>query len=308
MCSSQSGIDTKAVFFQALCMTGSLSDPFPLPYLRTMAADPLLQHAMKRRIELYPEEVRWDGVVRHTGWVRMLGGFLRDNPNRKADLLHAMPAGAEGVVAHGAMRDGRLWIERVSVPGAEDVLLDMVLWHALFPGLKAPQVVFWMSGDHVLTTDPPYAYVSHNYDVVDQLPETQLPNRFIRLDRGVVTNKPEPIRAKESTSSLPDDLFQWPLWLRVLLLPVIVLFVPPAMVVFALGGRWHKLPAPWWMLLLLPVFVVAFLFKWCAPITFERYIAQRVHGLMDGSRRRKAVKDLLQDSLRRGSLYPLRKS
>jgi hypothetical protein len=262
-----------------------------------MAVQAPLQHARASRVELHPDAVTWDGVVRHFGGARILAGYLRDDPRREQALLDVLPPEASGIVAHGAILDGCLWLDRVSVPGPDDVLLDMVLWHALFPGLKAPQVVFWMSGDRLLTTDPPGSRVYYDRDRAAQLEEADMPFRTLQLSRGVVTQCPAQMTGDTGKSVFDGDMLEWPLWLRLLLLPLVLLFVPFAMLLLCLHPRQQELYLPWWMAFLMPVLLVALVVNWCAPVTFDRYLEHHVQRFMDGTRDRKAVRDLLKESL-----------
>jgi hypothetical protein len=248
----------------------------------------------QRRLILYPDSVSWRGVERHFGPVRILERYLRCNPARKDDLLRALPKDAIGIMAYAVVRDGRLWLERVSVPGRGDVLLDMVLWHALFPGLKAPQVVYWMSGDHLLSTDPPDVITDRFWNGPER-PEVERPDRPIRLVRGVLCT--EKTGASKGEDLLDVDILRWPLVLRLLMVPLIIVLVPLAALWSGLKGRDKHAPSAWWIVLMTPVAIAAFTFRWIAPVTYERHFAARVDELGVGARRRRSVRELVDDAL-----------
>lgn len=245
----------------------------------------------KARVRLLPEAIAWDGVVRNTGDQRLLLGYVRAHPRRFDELKRLVPEAARGLRVHGSVRDGRLLVERLSLKGDDDPLLEMVLWHTLFPGLRAPLVAWWMNGPFCLSTAPPDMYVTVDEEREGSLPEREHTERHVHFRCGYIVAAP----------ALSDGIgapFLWPLPARLLVAPLVVLHLPFAMIglyLEALRGR--DAFVPWWFFLCTPLFMVAVLLHLVVPGLFNRYMAPLVHRITEHALQLEAVSGLVKDAL-----------
>jgi hypothetical protein len=244
------------------------------------------------RIRLLPEAIAWDGVVRNSGRQRLLFGFLRAHPQRLADVRRLVPEAVRGLRAHGSVRGGRLLVERLSVEGHDDLLLEMVLWHAVFPGLQAPLVAWWVDGPYCLSTAPPDLFVTLDDGMEERLPEKDRMDRYVQFHRGHIVSAP----ALGEGIGAP---FEWPLPARLVIAPLVLLLTPIAIAaVYRDAFRGKDTAVPWWTFLLTPLFMVVVLMRLIVPGPFIRHIEPVLERIGERARWREAVNGLVSEALR----------
>ncbi len=248
---------------------------------------------------LLPDAVKWDGVERHVPMRRILAPYLRAHPRRVADIRRLVPQAADGIRLHATIRDGHLWMEHLSIHGVNDPLEEMVLWHATFPGLRPPMVAWWMTGLLQLSRGTPDAYVTEDEEAERTMPGTHHVRRFVELQRGRVVHGSATNRsARRVRRRLPEDPVRWPLALRLLMLPL-AMAVPPFVLVHTwvevLRGRMKARPGA---LLASPLIPVLFVLYWCGTRAFQERIERLIVQMNEGAAQRRAVQQLLHDSLR----------
>ncbi len=243
--------------------------------------------------KLVPDVVVHNGVALRSRRPILLH-YLRDHPARCEDVMRLVPEAVHGIHVRARVHHGALLIEGVQVAGLDDPLADMVLWHALFPGLRAPLIAWWCNGLLLLDGIRP-----DDGSILDGRSEEQrtwagMDHGRLFLERGRIM-VPAP-----SARPRTDDPFTWPLWQRLLLSPLLVLFVPAAVVmVYREGMRQRRLAVPWWFGLLLPMLFLAVSIKWLAPGTFDRHLEHIFLRMGAEVDRRQAVNELLDDALHR---------
>lgn len=222
--------------------------------------------------------------------------YLVNHPARVMDLWRLVPESSNGIDAYWSLRHGRLVLTRLCVHGHDDPLLELVLWHALFPGLRPAFTCWWASG---------------RFRVIDrqQIP-TRLPgpsghsdpfpaDGVLELDRG---HQLPPGTWKDEPASWKDrDLLEWPMLIRLILLPVVVAMYIPAVVHCLIQERRREdaIPLSWWrlvpMVLVMPVFALI----WILPGTLGHRLTEWFQLRFEVFQRGTAVKELLKDALAR---------
>lgn len=245
-------------------------------------------------IRLLPDLIDLAGVKHDLGWEPVLQRYLHQHPGRIEGLLRLVPEAAAGIRAHCAVRDRVLWVERLVVPGLEDPLVDMLLWHAVFPGLRAPLIPWWYSGDlqwYGLLPD-------------EQVPEDDLfdPDSTVaapaagpwRTDRGRLVCASDD---QEGRGVFDRDPYEWPLWTRLAFVPLAMVMVPAAGVWMSLGPDRRNMP--WWTIPAIPVVLVLFIVKFCAPAAYDRHLEPHVQVFTERRMQRHAVRELIDSALQR---------
>jgi hypothetical protein len=230
----------------------------------------------------------------------LLQPYLAQHPGRVADLWRYVPEVRDGLHALWTVRDGHVVLERMEVKGQDDPIVEMALWHALFPGLRRPVVAWWLSGayevkDHV---DLPLSATMVRPLVRGKATLT------LQMDHGRVLSADPAGRTVAHSAS--GDPFTWPLPLRLLLTPFIVLVAPVGVVMVIIEGRRKKDPVPLWFPLLLPLLTPMILLKWIAPGPFDRYLEPYMHRVGRRFQQRRAVEELVNEALRRKVPDPVR--
>jgi hypothetical protein len=233
----------------------------------------------------------------------LLLGYLALHPQRVRDVMRLVPEAVNGMHAVARIEDGRLLVTGVQVEGAEDPLRDMVLWHALFPGLRAPLVAWWFT--EWLHPGPKRLVIG---GFVVEPAEMPPPDPQLRwwIERGHVRSHPD--AELDLPYQLTQPPYSLPLVVRVLLVPLFLLVMPFAIVALYLEGR--KRPqdeVPWWSALLMPIFAVGIVLKLLMPLTFMRHLEPWFNRLDEGHRQRMQVKDLLNEAFRNELRRPLRR-
>jgi hypothetical protein len=149
----------------------------------------------------------------------LLGVYLAQHPLRVREMLRLVPEAAGGIHAHWNLVGERLSLDRVEVKEAADPFISMVLWHALFPGLRTPLVPWWASGIFRSGT------AGNNDEEF---------NSELELEQGKVVyfGKQRPATVHWSNA----DPHLWPLWVRLAGLPVLFL-ATPALIICVLMQR-----------------------------------------------------------------------
>jgi hypothetical protein len=253
-------------------------------------ASPLLTHDL----------VRYEGSLHQVVTTPVLKDYLRDNPRRCEDVHRLVPESVNGIHAELRLEEGLLRVERVRLDGNDDPLTDLLLWHALFPGLRAPVVAWWFTG--LLMTKP------LNYRI-PELPDAE-PELWIglySLQRWTERGRVGPaINLYEERDEQEDSLLNWPIPLRALLLPLVLVAAPIAAVKVYRENRDSSEPLHWFGVLI-PAGVVILCIMLFAPRAFH----DRLVGLYDrigrGYRQRMQVKDLLNEAFRNEVRRPLRR-
>jgi hypothetical protein len=222
--------------------------------------------------------------------------YLVTHPARLKDLWRMVPESSEGIEAYWSLRHGRLVLSRLAVRGCDDPLIELVLWHALFPGLRPAFTCWWASGRfrvidaNANTTLLPGPSGHSDAFPVDGVLELE---RGHMLPLGTWKAEPEPWQHR--------DLFEWPVPIRMLLLPLVVILYIPAVVngLRQERRRQDAIPLSWWrlvpMVLAMPVFCLVFILPNERSKRLTEWFQVRFEVLQRGT----AVKELVKEALAR---------
>jgi hypothetical protein len=221
---------------------------------------------------------------RHSCVQDLLGPYLRQHPARKAELLRLLPEAVHGVCGCWRLKNGSLFLDELYLMHDAEPFTDMVLWQALFPGLRAPLRAWWCSGSLIIGTGThPGAPIA--------------PGNTVYLERGHGTTA-------ASSRWWHRDFHQWPLFWRILLLPVSMVLAPVAWLM-ALWELRRSLPLPVLFVLGLfaPVAVMFVPFVVMGPRRyvdpFMAFVQRWTVPFFEGAEQEQAVSDLLSDALGR---------
>jgi hypothetical protein len=232
-----------------------------------------------------------------------LGSYLVTHPARLKDLWRLVPESSAGIDATWSLSHGRLVLTRLAVRGFEDPLLELVLWHALFPGLRPGFTCWWASGRfRVIDANRVPTLRKGPAGHSDAFPQ----NGLLELDHGRLL---PPGTWKEEAPRWQDrDLLEWPWLIRLLLLPVVVaLYIPGVVNCLVQERRRMHLPMlSWWrvvpMVLLMPVFA----FVWILPTTLGLRLTDWFQLRFEVFHRGTAVKELVQEAFASGTRRTVR--
>ncbi len=223
----------------------------------------------------------------------LLGPFLAQHPARVEDLWRFVPEVKGGLCMHWTVTNDHLVLERLEVTGLEDPLVEMALWHALFPGLKRPLKAWWSNGSQEVKDreDLPLPHT-----VIRPLVRGRATYTLV-MDRGRVVAQGSDITTPVTWRR--QDPFEWPLVPRLLLAPLVLILGPVSVIGVMIKGQRAKDPLPLWVVLLIPFFTVTLLLKLLFPKAFEAYLEPYMDRIGNSFQRRRAVEDLVKEALQR---------
>jgi len=219
----------------------------------------------------------------------LLEPYLAQHPVRLAALWRAVPEVQAGLRGHWRLRQGKLELVRLSVEGVQDPLVGLVAWHALFPGLRGPLVPWWLHGRWLLTDmekmpdNPPGVFVTYIWEDL----ELDLKGGMVAY-RGPV--RPVPPKWSEA------DPFDWALWRRLLLLPLMLAALLASLVWLPWRGYREGRPFPWTFAMEGPVFALLFLLAWMSPVRLQRRILRKVVRIGERYRVHWSVRGLVKEA------------
>ena len=155
------------------------------------------------------ERVRVNGGIWIVADQYLMHRYLVQHPRRVQELLRVLPEAGSGLHAFWSITAHGCSLDRLSLLHGNDELTELLIWGALFPGLRRPLKAWWASGR-----------VTPFLDLQGYSDDT------LHLDHGSVKYigpwRPRSVHWSSKGFEL------WPFWARLAVLPVLILLFPVA--------------------------------------------------------------------------------